>query len=283
VTRAGAISRDENNQQLHEPAFGSVLAGASAHKAIGVGAYDIDPPCESGGVFSDVCSYSSRGPTSDGRYKPDILGYTNYESSSSKGDTDTKNMGGTSGAAPTIAAMAMLYNNRFEALTGFASWLSPGHVYAALIASGEHTTEYNNYGSIGVEPEIAHLNIEGVGRPKMALGPYIFGAVTLSDSGDLAEINLNVPEGACGIQAAIWWPEDVEDVHNDVDLIIRDPGTYVIADAMSGNSVWERASVDGGSSGLAGGTYKAQIVGFNVSREQQVYYFVNLPETNCWG
>ena len=269
---------------MHEPAFGSVGVGASAHKAIGVGAYDIDPPCWSGGISSDVCSYSSRGPTTDGRYKPDILGYTNYESSSSKGDDKTKNMGGTSGAAPTIAAMAMLYNNYFEALTGFASWLSPGHVYAALIASGEHTTKYEgSYNNIGVEQDIAHLNIEGVGRPKMALGAYRFGTVTLSNDGDLAEIDLDVPAGACGIQAAIWWPEGAGDAHIDVDLIIRDPENGVIASADSGNSVWERASVDGGSSGLAGGTYKAQISGYDVSSEQKVYYFVNLPETNCWG
>jgi hypothetical protein len=181
--------------------------------------------------------------------------------------------------------MAMLYNNRFENETNFASWLSPGHVYAALIASGEHTTKWEgSYDNIGVELDIAHLNIEGVGRPKMPLsGTASYGTVTLSNDGDLVEIDLDVPAGACGIQAGIWWPEDFADAHNDVDLIIRDPENNAIASAGSGNSVWERASVDGGSSGLAGGTYKAQISGYDVSRQQQVYYFVNLPETNCWG
>ena len=284
VIRTGAISKDDNNEQLYEPAFGSVGNGPSAHKVIGVGAHEIDPPCQSGGISSDVCAYSSRGPTTDGRYKPDILGYTNYESSSSKTDVKTKNMGGTSGAAPTVAAMAMLYNNYFEHHSDSATWLAPGHIYAALIASGEHTTKWEgSYTNVGVEPDIAHLNIEGAGRPKMALGRGSVGTVTLSDDGDLATIDLDVSEGACGIKAGIWWPEGAEETHDDVDLIIRNPWNDTIARAESGNSVWERASVDGGNSGLAGGRYEVQILGYDVNNEQQVYYYVETALNHCWG
>jgi len=282
VLRTGAILTDENNDPLYEPAFGSVLDGASAHKVIAVGAHDIDPPCTEDGFISNVCGYSGRGPTTDGRYKPDILGYSHYKTSIASGDDKTDEFGGTSAAAPTVAAMAMLYNNFLEHVSDFATWLTPGHIYAALIASGEHTTKWEgSYDYIGVEPGIAKLNIEGVGRPKMVAGPGLFGTVTLNDVGDLATIEVDVPVGVCGIQAGIWWPEDVDQAHNDVDLIIRSPQKQVIADALSGNSVWERASVDGENSGLAEGKYEVQILGFDVSSQQPVYYFINVPRFQC--
>ena len=265
-------------------ASGSVGTAADAHKVIGVGAHEVDSPCNWWFV-SNVCSYSSRGPTTDGRYKPDILGYTNYESSSTAGDNTTANMGGTSGATPTVAAMAQLYNNFLEKASKFAGWLTPGHVYAALLRSGEHTTIWEgSYNYIGVEPGIAKLNIEGVGRPKMSVnGKSSWGTATLNNTGDLVTVSLNVPNGACGIKGAIWWPEEAGEEHNDVDLLIRNPKNQVIAAAQSGNSVWERASVDGGNKGLKGGTYEAQILGFDINSKQPVYYYISVTKSQCWG
>ncbi len=286
VTRSPAIQLDENSAQLSEPAFTTVGHSASAHKIISVGAHEVDPLCNSGGIQSNICSYSSRGPTADGRYKPDILGYTNYESANITADNTTRNMGGTSGAAPTIAAMAQMYNNWMEKGTSNASWLTPGHVYAALLSSGEHTTRWEgSYDYIGVEPGIAQLNIEGVGRPKMAVnGTGYIGSATMKKTGDVATINLNVPKDACGIKAAIWWPEDASQEHNDIDLLIKNQKGQVISAAMSGNSVWERASVSADTiKGLGGGTYQAQILGFDVNSEQPVYYFISVSTSGCWG
>ncbi len=194
-------------------------------------------------------------------------------------------MGGTSGAAPTIAAMAQMYNNWMEKGTSYASWLTPGHVYAALLASGEHTTRWEgSYDYIGVEPGIAQLNIEGVGRPKMAVnGTSYIGSATMKKTGDVATINLNVPKDACGIKAAIWWPEDANQEHNDIDLLIKNQKGQVISAAMSGNSVWERASVSADNKGLSSGTYQAQILGFDVNSEQPVYYFISVSTSGCWG
>ena len=286
VTRAPAIQFDENNARMNEPAFTTVGHSASAHKILTVGAHEVDPLCNSGGIQSNVCSYSGRGPTADGRYKPDILGYTNYESADITADNTTRNMGGTSGATPTIAAMAQMYNNWMEKGTSNASWLTPGHVYAALLASGEHTTQWEgSYDYIGVEPGIAQLNIEGVGRPKMAVnGTSYIGSATMKKTGDVATINLNVPKDACGIKAAIWWPEDASQQHNDIDLLIKNQKSQVISAAMSGNSVWERASVSADTiKKLSGGTYQAQILGFDVNSEQPVYYFISVSTSGCWG
>jgi hypothetical protein len=188
--------------------------------------------------------------------------------------------------------MAQLYNNFLEKASEFAGWLTPGHIYAALLRSGEHTTKWegsNNY--IGVEPGIAKLNIEGVGRPKMSVnGKSYFGTATLINTGDLVTVSLNVPDGACGIKGAIWWPEKAGNQHNDVDLLIRNPENQVIAAAQSGKSVWERVSVsaDRGSRGLTGGTYKAQILGYDVggdghASDQPVYYYISVTKSQCWG
>lgn len=281
VTRTPGISNDENGVQMVEPAFGSMSGGA--HKAITVGAHEIDPPCISNGVNSNVCSYSGRGPAPDGRYKPDILGYTNWETGRASTDNATGSFGGTSAATPSIAAMAQIYNNFLEKASNFASWLSPGHVYAAVLGSGEHQTFWEgSYNYIGVEPNISTLNIEGVGRPKMFVnGSLNFGSAQINDTGDIVTVNLDVPDGACGIQAAIWWPEGSDQDHNDIDIHLANPDGVTFAAGQSGKSVWERASIKT-DTGLTKGIYKARIVGFDVKQSQQVFYSIHVQKTKCW-
>lgn len=281
VTRTPGIANDENGVQMVEPAFGGV--GGGAHKAIAVGAHEIDPPCNSNGVSSDICSYSDRGPTPDGRYKPDILGYTNWETGRANNDTATGSFGGTSAASPSIAAMAQIYNNFLELASNFASWLSPGHVYAAVLGSGENQTFWEgSYDYIGVEPNISTLNIEGVGRPKMFVnGSLSFGTAQLNNTGDIVTVNLDVPEGACGIQSAIWWPEGSDQGHNDIDIHLVNPDGVTFAAGQSGKSVWERASIKT-DDGLTKGIYKARILGFDVKQSQQVFYSIHVQNTECW-
>ncbi len=281
VTRAPGITTDENGVQMIEPGFGGMSGGA--HKAITVGAHEIDPPCTSNGVNSNVCSYSGRGPAPDGRYKPDILGYTNWESAAANNDNGTWDFGGTSAAAPSIAAMAQIYNNFLEKASNFASWLSPGHVYAAVLGSGEHQTFWEgSYNYIGVEPNISTLNIEGVGRPKMFVnGSLYYGSAQINDTGDIATVNLDVPDGACGIQAAIWWPETSDQDHNDIDIHLVNPDDVTFAAGQSGTSVWERASIKT-NTGLPKGNYKARILGFDVRQSQQVFYAIHVQKALCW-
>jgi len=283
VIRAPAISYDEKGVQMIEPAFSSL--SNDAHKVITVGAHDIDPPCTWFEVNTNVCPYSGRGPAPDGRYKPDILGYTNWESAKANNDNDTGSFGGTSAATPTIAAMAQIYNNFLEKASNFASWLSPGHVYAAVLGSGEHQTFWEgSYNYIGVEPNISTLNIEGVGRPKMFVnGSLHSGSAQINDTGDIATVNLDVPNGACGIQAAIWWPEGSDQDHNDIDIHLVSPDGVTFAAGQSGKSVWERASIKT-DTGLPKGIYKARIVGFdvNVKQGQQVFYSIHVQKTKCW-
>ncbi len=281
VNRAPGITTDQNGVQMVEPAFGSMSGGA--HKAITVGAYEIDTPCIFWGVNSNVCSYSGRGPAPDGRYKPDILGYTNWETARANNDNATSEFGGTSAATPSIAAMAQIYNNFLEKASNFASWLSPGHVYAAVLGSGEHQTFWEgSYNYIGVEPNISNLNIEGVGRPKMFVnGSLNFGSAQINDTGDIVTVNLDVPDGACGIQAAIWWPEGSDQDHNDIDIHLANPDGVTFAAGQSGKSVWERASIKT-DTGLTKGIYKARIVGFDVKQSQQVFYSIHVQKTKCW-
>jgi len=281
VARVPGIINDENGVQMVEPAFGGLSGGA--HKAITVGAYEIDPPCTSNGVNSNVCSYSGRGPAPDGRYKPDILGYTNWETGRANNDTATSEFGGTSAAAPSIAAMAQIYNNFLEKGSNFASWLSPGHVYATVLGSGENQTFWEgSYNYIGVEPNISTLNIEGVGRPKMFVnGTLYYGSAQINDTGDIATVNLDVPDGACGIQASIWWPEAPDQDHNDIDIHLVNPDDVTFAAGQSGKSVWERASIKT-NTGLPKGNYKARILGFDVGQSQQVFYAIHVQKSLCW-
>jgi MYXO-CTERM domain-containing protein len=78
-----------------------------------VGAYTIDD--------QTIASYSSRGPTEDGRTKPDVVGPTDV-TTTTLGD---EAFSGSSAAAPHVAGLAALWVDATEVHddpAGFAAW-----------------------------------------------------------------------------------------------------------------------------------------------------------------
>ena len=90
----------------HYTESGSVinLAESANPGVLGVGAAHWDD-------VETIAWYSSRGPTPDGRVKPDIVGASCGESAS------YRRYCGTSGAAPHVTGMAALVNQRFPEYT----------------------------------------------------------------------------------------------------------------------------------------------------------------------
>ena len=80
------------NGNFGEEGAGSVRSPGNAHKAIGIGAADLQTD-----LLED---YSGRGPSADGRYKPDLVFPTNVETARSTSNTALGSFGGTSAATP---------------------------------------------------------------------------------------------------------------------------------------------------------------------------------------
>jgi hypothetical protein len=129
---------------------GSINAPGDLTNVVTVGAADWFAP-------NSVASYSSRGPTVDGRIKPDILGPTSVTTAS----YGTGAFAGTSAAAPHVAGMAALYAAADPSLTpaGFQQVLAD----TADPLPGQ-TTKKNNAGwgfaRLGPLPPIASTNCD---------------------------------------------------------------------------------------------------------------------------
>jgi serine protease AprX len=239
------------------PGAGTVRAPANAHKVIGVGAYNV-------GTLDTYIS-QSRGPTSDGRIKPDFQMPTDTVTASNAHSTALRTFCCTSGATPYAGGMALLWRNFLEAQFWVAP--APGQVYAHLIMSGPETfPSFNNIIGVG---RAAMPNINGYFN-----GWYYNGKVTVSH-GQVIDVPLYYQSNwapAYDLRAALWWPGDVGVAHNNIDLYLVDSAGVVRASSTSGPSVFERASV-AGSVGPPATPWKVRIVGTSVPTGSQDVYW----------
>src|SRR4051794_19436883 len=225
------------------PGSGSVASPGNAHKALGIGAADLQ---------SDVLeSYSGRGPAPDSRYKPDLVFPTNVETSRNTSDTALGSFGGTSAATPIAGGAAALERNWMR---GGVGSIDAGHVYSQLILGGQTTWPFNN--DTGAGP--FQLGVNGIawwGKTGVANGARV-------------DIPISIPAGRTLLEGSLWWPEGTA-THNDVDLELVAPDGTVKAYSNSIVSVFERASV---RSGVYPGTWKLRMKGYSVSGAQTTFW-----------
>jgi serine protease AprX len=240
---AGAVVIAANGN--NGPGAATVNSPAIAHKVIGIGAYNVQTLATPG--------YQSRGPATDGRYKPDLQAPTDTETASSAAWNATQSFGGTSGATPYGGAVAALTRNWMLKFGTSA----PGAVYARMILSGQNPWPYDN--------------TQGAGHIEMpTCSTSYWGTVTINATGSIVDIPIGVPAGRTGLQAALWWPEGVAEAHDDIDVHIMDPANVQRAMGFSSVSVFERTEY---MAPLATGTWKVRVKGWSVPSGPQTVYW----------
>lgn len=223
---------------------GTVTSPAVARKAIGVGAVDVK-------TFATIPE-QSRGPSGDGRFKPDIVAPTNVETAVTSSSTGLGVSSGTSAASANAGGAAAAFRSF---LRGQGNTVLPGHVYAGLILSGSNPVAFDN--------------VQGAGKLKLPTGgAYFHPTIPLAlHPGETLSFALPMAATSCRLSAAIWWPENAGR-HNDVDLVLINPQQQMVAASTNTPGVFEMVRTSGPT---MGGTWTVRIVAGNVAGTQYVY------------
>ncbi len=246
------------------PGDGSVCAPASARRVLGIGAHI--------GGTTDLLQ--SRGPTPDGRIKPDIQAPTEViTASSALNNTSTTEFGGTSCATALAGASAGLLR---EWLMAYKQSIDPGQVYAQMILSGTRKSPFT--ASTGAGP----LRLPAGGRAW-------WGKVSVSHHEEF-KVKIPAVEGWVDrIDVAIWWPEDLEldanglpiDERNDIDLYLYDPNGTERGRCETQGTVFERTSVY--VPATRRGMWTVEIFGYETHGGQQTVYWSAVARPSVLG
>lgn len=226
-------------------------------------------------------SSSSRGPSTDGRLKPDLAA-----NGAGQMSTDPNNMysagGGTSAAAPGIAGVSALLYQAYREIYGGNP--NSGLIKACMLNTAEDLgnpgPDYSfGWGRVNADKAVAVLE----------QGNFILDSIT---HGGANTHVLNVPAGIEEIRVMLYWMESAGSpsssiiLINDLDLTVEDPGSIThlplvlnptpnVA-TLSANAVPGRDSLNNMEQVriLAGsdGIHTVNVSGFSVPFGSQKYY-----------
>lgn len=217
-------------------------------------------------LFSDVtagnqeqmASWSSRGPTDDGRIKPDVVapgtwilsGYSDLHQEGYEGDpvdpqtgayqwdgwgmplnADYKYMGGTSMSNPIAAGAATVVRDYYQ--KAYSHNASAALVKATMINSAVDLADENNDGVDDNDFPIPNVH-EGWGRVNVAaatngLSQYVENAAGLATGGS-ANYQFNIGTAGTPFKVTLVWSDfasteaAAQNLVNDLDLVVTAPG-----------------------------------------------------------
>ncbi len=266
------------------------------------------------GNAEQMAGWSSRGPTDDGRIKPDVVapgtwvlsGYSNryqegygttvnpqngvfqWDGWGMPASTDYKYMGGTSMSNPLVAGAATVVRDFYQKDHGHGA--SAALVKASLINSARDLLDENNDGADDNDYPIPNVH-EGWGRVDLANAvdgshQWVDEASGLGTGGSAA-YQYTVAAGSAFKASLVWsdFPStETANVNlvNDLDLVVTAPdGTQYLGNEFAGG--WSQAG--GGADRVnnvenvyvqsaAAGTWTVEISGFNVPQGPQPYALV---------
>ncbi|WP_440956654.1 PGF-pre-PGF domain-containing protein [Methanosarcina sp. Mfa9] len=237
-----------------------------------------------------VAAFSSRGPTDDGRIKPDIVAPGTYIAStrSSLADSDgwgyiNENyvyMGGTSMSTPiTAGAAALVRQNYMDKLNTTPS----AALIKATIINGAHNMSPGQYGTEG-NREISGCPDFSQGWGRLDIGKTLYPAgerrIHFSDGleirgGESYENKYYINNSSESLKVTLVWTDYPADLPaevtlvNDLDLYVTGPGDTQHTEADHNNNV-EQVEIQNPEKGL----YTVKVNGFNIPQGPQPFALV---------
>ncbi|MBI3190134.1 S8 family serine peptidase [archaeon] len=221
----------------------SVCEPGLAHKAITVGSTQTSK--YTGNTNDGLSGFSSRGPASDNRIKPDVTA-PGQVITSSWINGGYNSISGTSMATPVVAGLSALILQ--------ARNVSPEEVKTLLMNTAVDlgsTGKDNSYGAGRVNASRVFDEINNTVRDAIDTPAYKIH-------------NIFVPSGDKEIRATLYWPENYS-LHNDVDLYLLDPAGNVRTYSISSYNTDEIIKLPNPS---PAGNWKLLVDPFNVSGNQ---------------
>ncbi len=238
------------------PSASTVASPGNAHKALAIGAFYVTSPYS-------LDSYSGRGPTSDGRMKPELVApsFTNA-ADVPNGNSALAIFQHTSGAVPYAAGAAGLARNFIQ---GSNTSVDPGLVYAFLINAGTN----KSYSQFDNNTGAGYLRLAGPGHSW-------WGKVTVNQS--LVTVPFTISNTYTNLAITIWWPESANMTHKDIRFGVHTNSCDASYGGWQGyypyhmpDSVWQKYVY----SQVCIGPWTLQIIpNDNVNRNQDVYYSI---------
>ncbi len=242
---------------------------------------------------STMTTFSSWGPTDDGRVKPDVVG-PGCQSSGDGGITSTNTstgytvMCGTSMSAPAVAGVvALMYQQQY--LSWGTQSILPSSIKGILVNSA------TDLGATGPDYQYGHGRVEAVAAvKKVAIGGPSYIESQLAH-GDLIQYDLTVPGGASRLRATLVWDDpggtaiSGNTLINDLDLVLVDPfGAETKAWVLNPSNPAASATKDYNRRdnvetaevvSPAAGLWKARVSGFNIPNGPQKFSLVFTPDS----
>ena len=229
-------------------------------------------------------SSSSRGPSADGRLKPDLAA-NGFDQLSTDPNNSYSPGGGTSAASPGIAGVAAVLYQAYRELNG-GSDPNSGLIKACMLNTAEDLGNPGPDYSFGWGRVNAHKAVSILEN-----GNYLLDSVS---PGATNTHTLNVPSGVEEIRIMLYWMEQAGSpsssviLVNDLDLTVEDPSggmhlplvldptpnvTNLSADAIAGRDSLNNAEqVRISSSGS--GSYTIHVDGYSLPFGQKSYYLL---------
>lgn len=281
-----AAGNDGDHDQDGQTNYNTVSTPGTSKNAITVGASQNDrPDKKQGNNIAGMASFSSRGPTADGRVKPDIVAPGTWIVSTRSSKSDDSHfwaahesnskygyMGGTSMATPlTAGATALVRQHYVEKLgvTPRAALLKATLINGAAAMDANLTWKDNGWGRVDINNSLS-------GRPfKFANEDKAL------QTGEAQSYSYTVKAGQ-PLKVTLAWsdypanPSAQKTLVNDLDVVVKGPdGKEILGNAMLGAGADRTNNVENVViAAPTAGTYTVTVKGYNVPQGPQRFALV---------